>query len=770
MDDDGMILNFVTHDHDTSQKTNQSNNRITGGRWKDRRKLRRQLNKQEKSTINKNTTNNKRSFEDYNSSVEKEKVDIENNYGDDNENSLTKPQTSNKKYKIQPTDSSNKLISNKMTKDLDKKLAKNNNQKTQLAKDQIVSSLFTSNRQIETSINPNAQDETIEINPSNAPLAGDNFGSFGTSETLIKHLKEKMRITKPTSIQKLVIPYLISSKNKENDLFIHAQTGSGKTLAFLLPVLSNLLTMNEHIDRTSGTFALIIAPTRELASQIYQVCLSLTQCCHYLVPCLLIGGERKKSEKARLRKGCNFIIGTPGRILDHLQNTKVIRNQLASSFRYVILDEGDKLMELGFEETLTEILNIIHDIKLDLKHFPKLPSRIVHILCSATTAGNVKKLGNVALKNYKLISNNTDKEDRSEISVAPDQLKQIVTIVPPKLRLVTLGAILSDLTRKIKESKKKDETVRTMVFLSCSDSVEFHFEAFTNMDSFCKNVIPDSVRQLTKGSNVLPCLDDESDPNVIFYKLHGSLSQQIRTSTLKHFATNNEATKGKHLIMFCTDVASRGLDLPHVGTVIEFDPPFSVEDHLHRIGRTARAGRSGESILFLLPGEEEGYLGHIKPYHPMGWKLLKFDQDILKPAFTSMHVERNDKKQYKDQKKEAVEWDTNATTWHLNMERRILEDDEFKNIAMKGYSSHIRAYTTHISSEKVYFNVKCLHLGHLAKSFGLRERPKAMGAQNKKQLINEDSVKQKNKKENAKDAMFKAARMIVNNTVSEFNY
>lgn len=758
-----MILNFVTDDDTTSQKNNKISNKITGGRWKDRRKLRKQLNKQNVSSHTKSILP-KRPFEDRSGSNEEAKDNS------DIENLSVKSQTNRKKQKINPTSSSNVLISNKMTKELDKKLSKGKNQKVQLANNQIVSSLFTSNREIETSVNTNEQDETIEINPSNAPLAGDDFESFGTHETLIKHLKEKMRITKPTSIQKLVIPYLISSKNKENDLFIHAQTGSGKTLAFLLPVLSNLLKMNVHIDRTSGTFALIIAPTRELASQIYQVCLTLTQCCHYLVPCLLIGGERKKSEKARLRKGCNFIIGTPGRILDHLQNTKVIRDQLASSLRYVILDEGDKLMELGFEETLTEILNIIHDIPLNLKQFSKLPSRIVHILCSATTTGNVNKLGNVALKNYKLLSNSKDKKDKNEISVAPDQLKQIVTIVPPKLRLVTLGAILSDLTKKFKETQNMDETLRTMVFLSCSDSVEFHFEAFTNMDPFRKNIIPDSVRQVTKGSNVLPCFDDESDPNVIFYKLHGSLSQQTRTLTLKHFATNNDVTKGKHLIMFCTDVASRGLDLPHVGTVIEFDPPFSVEDHLHRIGRTARAGRRGESILFLLPGEEEGYLEHIKSYHPMGWKLLKFDRDILKPAFTSLHVERNDKKQYKDQKKENVEWDTNATTWHLNIERRILEDEEFKKIAMKGYNSHIRAYATHISSEKVYFNVKSLHLGHLAKSFGLRERPKVMGAQNRKQLSNEDSTKQKPKKENAKDAMFKAARMIVNDTANEFNY
>ncbi|CAL9731703.1 ATP-dependent RNA helicase Dbp7p [Monosporozyma unispora] len=748
MDDDGMILNFVTGD-DAGAQT--SNKKITGGRWKDRRKVRNEMIRKE--------PNNKRPVREENISKE-DQVEIE-----------TFESHQSKKQKPNHNNNPSGFVGNRKTKDLDNKISRDKGQTTlPQASEQIVTSLFSSSREIETSVNTNAHDETAVVNPSNAPLAGDNFESFGTHPTLVTHLEEKMRISKPTSIQKLVVPHLMSNLN-DNDLFIHAQTGSGKTLAFLLPVLSTLLNMKERIDRTSGAFSLIIAPTRELASQIYQVCLTLTQCCHYLVPCLLIGGERKKSEKARLRKGCNFIIGTPGRILDHLQNTKVIREQLAASLRYVILDEGDKLMELGFEETLTDILKIIHEIPLNPKKFPSLPSRIIHVLCSATTTGSVTKLGNVALKNYRLLSNCKNKKDKSasDLSVAPDQLKQMVTIVPPKLRLVTLGGILSDITKKVQAEDKKDETTRTMVFLSCSDSVEFHFEAFTNMDSACRKLVADSVKQLTRGSTVFPCFDNESDPNVVFYKLHGSLSQQMRSATLKHFATNNDATKGKHLIMFCTDVASRGLDLPHVGTVIEFDPPFSVEDHLHRVGRTARAGRSGDSILFLLPGEEEGYLEHIKPYHPLGWKLLKFDQDILKPAFTSMHVERNDKKQFKDKKKEDVEWDTNATTWHLNIERRILEDDGFKSVAVKGYSSHIRAYTTHISSEKVYFNVRCLHLGHLAKSFGLRERPRAMNAQSKKGA-NDDPTRRKPKKENPKNVMFSRARLMAKEGASEFNY
>lgn len=745
-DDDGMLLNFTT---ETESAAAVSSKRITGGRWKDRRKLRILMNKKKETDI----------FVD----------NITDNKVDEIDQPLKK--------KAKPNDLStfnkpNRYTSTLKTKEIDQSLAANSHSKKVIPSSEIVSSLFTSNRDIDTDINNNAVDETLVVKPSNAPLKGDSFDGMGINAQLVKHLEEKLRIKKPTSIQKTVIPHL-SSLAMDNDLFIHAQTGSGKTLAFLLPIFNVLLKMKDtQIDRKSGCFALIVAPTRELAQQIYSVATSLVQCCHYLVPCLLIGGERKKSEKARLRKGCNFIIGTPGRILDHLQNTQSIKEQLGSSLRYVILDEGDKLMELGFEETLTQILQIVHGMPLDFKSFPNLPKRIMHVLCSATKTGSVTKLGNVALKNYKLLSNGKDKKTNSqELTVAPDQLKQMITIVPPKLRLVTLGAELNNLTKQhFANENSKDTVTRTMVFLSCSDSVEFHFEALTASESNYKNIAGDSVRELKKNNDIFPCLEQSEVNGVIIYKLHGSLSQQMRTSTLKHFAANNDSTNGKHLIMLCTDVASRGLDLPHVGTVVEFDPPFSVEDHLHRIGRTARAGRSGSALLFLLPGEEEGYMDYIKQYHPLGWRLLKFDQDILKPSFIAIHVGRSDRKSKKDNEdsKKILDWDTNATTWHLNLERRILEDSQLKNLALKGYSSYVRAYATHISVEKKFFNVRCLHLGHIAKSFGLRERPKTMGIQNKK--IAEEDGQIKRTKENPKNVMFRRARMAVKESASEFNY
>ncbi|AAS53453.1 AFR082Cp [Eremothecium gossypii ATCC 10895] len=618
----------------------------------------------------------------------------------------------------------------------------------QPANAQVVSSLFTSTRAITTSVNDHER-ASNDVAPSNAPLLQDTFEALGVRGTLLEHLTGKMKIQKPTKIQKMAIPEVLNGKA---DLFLHAQTGSGKTLAFLLPVLQTLLSLEQRIDRHSGCFAMIVTPTRELAAQIYGVISTLAQCCHYLVPCLLVGGERKKSEKARLRKGANFIVGTPGRMLDHLQNTKVAREQLPHSLRYLILDEGDKLMELGFEETLKSILEIVHSVACDNTRFPRLPQRIVHVLCSATRQGTVSKLGDIALTDPKVIAAS---DSTTDVSTVPDQLLQKIAIVPPKLRLVTLCAAISELSRKA----PTETTTRTIVFISCADSVDFHYDVFSGLGGSHRDLVPGTVRELAAGSRALPCFSADSPPNTVFYKLHGSLPQAVRVATLRHFSSDAAATRGKHLVLFCTDVASRGLDLPRVSTVIEMDPPFAVEDHLHRIGRTARAGVAGESLLFLLPGEEEGYMEHIRAHHPRGWELLRYDRDLLAPAFAAP-VARSDRPTTATD----AAWDSNATTWHLNVERRVLEDPSAKDLAIKGYTSHIRAYATHISQEKRFFNVRCLHLGHLAKAFGLRERPKGMAAHRGKPAT------PKPKQDDARTKMLRMARQAVAQSNSEFNY
>ena len=195
------------------------------------------------------------------------------------------------------------------------------------------------------------------------------------------------------------------------------------------------------------------------------------------------------------------------------------------------------------------------------------------------------------------------------------------------------------------------------------------------------------------------------------FKLHGSLPQAVRTSTLSAFTHSKDPS-----VLVCTDVASRGLDLPNVDFVIEYDPAFAKDDHLHRIGRTARAGRDGRSLLFLMPGDEEGYTQILKDTRAdAGATLTRHDApELLRKAFTPPGtVGSATKHAYEDA----------ATEWQLDLERWALANPAKLELARRGYQSHIRAYATHVAAERGFFNIKTLHLGHLAKAFALRDRP-----------------------------------------------
>lgn len=558
--------------------------------------------------------------------------------------------------------------------------------------DTFVSSLFTSNPVVEKST---ISEKVTTGEATNAPLKDTSFSNLGISKSLVSYLQDKMSMSRPTLIQKSVIPKMIEH---DVDIFAKAQTGTGKTLAYVLPILERIARA-KNIDRTAGLFALILAPTRELSTQIYSVLEGLARACHWIVPGIVTGGEKRKSEKARIRRGINILVATPGRLVDHFENTEALD---LSQVRWIVLDEGDRLMELGFEETITKILNLVSAksrINETAHHFLSLPQRRVNILCSATIKHGVKKLGELSLSNAEFITSDSVKSNVQSYT-APAQLLQRVSVVPAKLRLVTLAAKLMTVVREKPMS-------RIMVFFSCTDSLDFYFSAFTrNGKSHAKkkNDDGDDDYDDTETARTVVSCPLISDKGFI-YKLHGSLNQHSRTSTLAAFSKRK--TGDGPSILFCTDVASRGLDLPEVSDVIEYDPPFAIEDHLHRIGRTARAGHAGSSLLFLLPGKEEGYLELMKASHLNGIQTVGYE-NLLKDAF-------------------GAQWDVTATTWHLEVERWLLENEAALSLARRGFISHIRAYTTHLSKEREIFNMKSLHLGHIAKSFALREIPGKFG-------------------------------------------
>ena len=229
---------------------------------------------------------------------------------------------------------------------------------------------------------PQPKDSMEQIVPENkssstASAAADvseeitSFEGCGLHAEICKHLKEKLGFVKPTNIQSMMIPTMLNNANR--DIRMQSMTGSGKTLAFVLPIVQRILeTCNRDRPRGEirnlGTFAIFLSPTRELASQLYSV-LEKVLSNHYkfcgdhamsLVPGLIIGGDKRKSEKARLRKGINILVATPGRLLDHLESTQSFN---CSSLETLVLDEADRLLDLGFETQVKEIVSLIREKK-----------------------------------------------------------------------------------------------------------------------------------------------------------------------------------------------------------------------------------------------------------------------------------------------------------------------------------------------------------------------------------------------------------------------
>jgi len=487
------------------------------------------------------------------------------------------------------------------------------------------SSLFTGNPEITSAPTAKATapapeppgPKSTELLPiedtSTLPLiSASGFTELGISEVISFHLAKSLSITTPTEIQQLAIPHLLTSSR---DTFLRAQTGSGKTVAFLLPIIHTLLSLGKEkrYDRTSGLFAIILTPTRELAKQTETVLTSLTAGT-WIVPGWLLGGERKKSEKARLRKGVNILVATPGRLADHIDSTMALDTSL---LRWMVLDEGDRLVDMGFLETVGRIIRIIEErvqqrlLKMKREGATEIPSRLVKILCSATLRGE-EGLGALETIVDPVFLRAEAPGVALDQVLTPGQLTQKAVVFPAKLRLVTLCAVLKSFTTRA--------SAKLIVFLSCTNSVDYHFQLLSSFN-----------------------LDMQ------FFQLHGSLEQPVRTATLKTLT----AIKGR-AVLLATDVASRGLDLPFVDMIVQFDPPISQDDYIHRVGRTARAGRKGEGLIFLLPNEEE-YIPALES-HGAVVQRVSFE-NILQEGF-------------------GKDWMNEATTYQLQAEKWILQDQE----------------------------------------------------------------------------------------------
>ena len=584
---------------------------------------------------------------------------------------------------------------------------------------QIISSLFSYNPRVEQ---PAAEPQTPKISsPSNAPLVTSTFLGLGLHPLLIHHLTNKMGIEKPTAIQRAALPILLSDSKNSRDVFLQSQTGSGKTLCYLLPLVQDLLPLSSlsYIDRSIGTLAIIIAPTRELAKQISDVVESIlqmrlrpesdstgeldtsTRLTRWLVSGLLIGGATRTHEKARLRKGVPILVSTPGRLLDHLQNTSSFN---VGKCRWLVLDEADQLMDLGFEETIKGIIEgldgrrrlakqaIVEGKSNEVTGWDWERRRRT-ILCSATIREDVQKLAGTTLKDPIVIkATEVDKDvalplksatgvgsSSQETFTPPSQLLQRYMVVPLKLRLVTLVALLRILIARTQVKKG----AKIIVFLSCTDSVDFHWSLLTGskMGGGVSNSVGDSSSsdsdeedKTGKKADPDPVYADcPLLPGVVLYRLHGSLTTHARLKALQGFSEKGKTQDMTSSVLFCTSVASRGLDLPLVRAVIQYDLPTEggVTEYVHRIGRTARAGKGGEAWAFIAPNE----VAWVK------WVEGKLRSEDSGPAVSLSQVTVEEVLRFGFGGK-GSEYEMRATEVQLSFERWVLRSHDVSSLTL----------------------------------------------------------------------------------------
>jgi len=521
-----------------------------------------------------------------------------------------------------------------------------------------------------------------------------NFADVGLDQSLVNCLLG-MGFEAPTGIQRAAVPLILSGK----DVLAQSPTGSGKTVAYLSPIAQMLKQRASRVSRSEGALAIVIVPTRELSLQVFQVASRLLKDFYWIVPGTIMGGEKRSREKARLRKGINVLTCTPGRLLDHLENTEAFQ---CSDLRYLVLDEADRLVDMGFEEQVSKIIKLL-DRKAEQGD---RSSRRQTVMLSATMHSGVTRLARFSLNNPESVGFDPDgsgeggAEGGREFKM-PEKLRQSYLLVPTKLRPVILYKLVSRCFSSRGGGGAPKAKAKVVVFVSCCDSVEFHHQIL------CELAACDEEGSLSL------------DPSKAF-KLHGNLTQKERTAVYFDFCDSDSA------LLVCTDVTARGLDFPSVTHIIQYDPPGEAEDYIHRVGRTARIGQEGESFLFLLP-QEMPYVDVLRGHGVAGIEEI--------PVGTFLGEEAQRKNFILLQKVGALYRDP----VFVKMQRLVFEitgsSDRLKGVARDAYRSHIRAYRAYPKSMREIFSYANLHTGHVADSFGLNEKPSLIGRSHTKEEL-----------------------------------
>ncbi|WP_192873363.1 DEAD/DEAH box helicase [Aeromonas salmonicida] len=333
-----------------------------------------------------------------------------------------------------------------------------------------------------------------------------------------------------TPVQRQAIPTI----RRGLDVLASAQTGTGKTAAFALPILQRLVDKPAELQ-PSNARVLILTPTRELAAQVAS---NINDFAKYLdvTVLTLVGGGKPDVQAKKLKAGAHIIVATPGRLLEHLTAC----NLSLSGVECLVLDEADRILDMGFSADVQQILQAVNKERQNL-------------LFSATFSDGVKKLANVMLDKPQIISVNKQNS-------TADTVTHTVYPVEQKRKRELLSELIG-----------KQNWPQVLVFASTRESCD-ELVAELNLDGIKSAVV------------------------------HGDKAQGSRRRALREF------TEGKLRVLVATEVAARGLDIPDLQYVVNYDLPFLAEDYVHRIGRTGRAGKSGMAISFVSREEERTLL------------------------------------------------------------------------------------------------------------------------------------------------------------------
>ena len=352
------------------------------------------------------------------------------------------------------------------------------------------------------------------------------FADFNIAPEIAINLK-KLGFKKPTDIQYKAIPHIL----KREDVLAVAQTGTGKTAAFAIPVISQIH-RRKRSKRTDGVKCLVMVPTHELAIQITEVFKEIGRGTK-VKSFGIYGGVKQDPQIARLQKGIDIVIATPGRVFD-------LVSQRYLDIRYIdtlILDEADHMLDLGFYD----------DIKDLLRHIPK---RRQTLFFSATIDEKIKKLA------YSLVSN------------------------PIRIQISPKNPVAKNIQHGLVEVKMDDK--------------RFFLERMVNENPESKILV--FVRTIVRAERVKKAMDRVGINSLT---IHSEKNQDDRSEVMQQFRS------GKTKVLIATDVSARGIDIPNVDYVINYDLPEQAENYVHRVGRTGRGRNKGQALSFCSPREQE---------------------------------------------------------------------------------------------------------------------------------------------------------------------